>query len=113
AYARLVAWGGGWNLAMAYPITGGGFDVFTDPDVFPQYVPPSLREALYSKVHRLHSAHSIYFQMLGEQGFVGLAIFLMLLASSFASSRKLRKRARFQSEIEWVVPYTHMFEVTL
>ena len=30
AYARLIAWGGGWNLAMQYPVTGGGFDVFTD-----------------------------------------------------------------------------------
>ena len=30
ANSRLVAWGGGWNLAMEYPITGGGFDVYTD-----------------------------------------------------------------------------------
>jgi probable O-glycosylation ligase (exosortase A-associated) len=113
AYSRLVAWGGGWNLAMAYPITGGGFDVFTDEGIFPSFVPPSLRGALYSKVHHLHSSHSIYFEMLGEQGFVGLGLFLLLLLSCYASMRGLRKHVKNYPELEWVEPYTHMFEVTL
>src|SRR5271166_440345 len=113
AYARLIAWGGGWNLAMDYPVTGGGFDVFTDQQIFPQYVPVRLRAALYGKLHTLHSSHSIYIQMLGEQGFVGLAMFLLLLFTCFASLRKIRKQARGCPEVEWVVPYTHMFEVSL
>ena len=113
AYARLIAWGGGWNLAMQYPVTGGGFDVFTDDGLFPQFVPPSLRGALYGKVHKLHSSHSIYFQMLGEQGFVGLGLFIALLFSSFLSLRRLRKQARVYKEDEWVVPYTDMFQVSL
>lgn len=113
AYSRLVAWGGAWNLVMDYPITGGGFDVFTDEAVFPNFVPPSLRGALYSKVHHLHSSHSIYFGMLGEQGFVGLGLFLLLLLSCFMSMRSLRKTAKRRPELEWVEPYTHMFEVTL
>jgi probable O-glycosylation ligase (exosortase A-associated) len=113
AYSRLVAWGGGWNLAMAYPITGGGFDVYTDELIFPVFVPVSLRGALYGKIHHLHSSHSIYFQMLGEQGFVGLGLFLLLLLSCFASLRELRKRVKNNPQVEWVEPYTHMFEVTL
>ena len=39
ANSRLVAWGGGWNLALEYPITGGGFDVYTDKGIFPSFVP--------------------------------------------------------------------------
>jgi len=113
AYARLIAWGGGWNLALQYPATGGGFDVFTDEGVFPQFVPPKLRGALYGKIHKLHSSHSIYFQMLGEQGFVGLGLFIALLFSSFLTLRRLRKQARVHKEVEWVVPYTHMFQVSL
>ena len=113
AYARLIAWGGGWNLAMQYPVTGGGFDVFTDEGLFPRFVPPNLRAALYGKIHKLHSSHSIYFQLLGEQGFVGLGLFIILLFSSLLTLRRLRKQARFRKEIEWVVPYTHMFEVSL
>lgn len=113
AYSRLIAWGGGWNLAMQYPITGGGFDVYTDESVFPYFVPPSLRGALYSKVHHLHSSHSIYFEMLGEQGFVGLGLFLLLLLSCYGSLRGLRKEMKRHPELEWAEPYTHMFEVTL
>jgi probable O-glycosylation ligase (exosortase A-associated) len=113
AYSRLVAWGGGWNLAKEYPITGGGFDVFTDEAIFPSFVPPSLRGALYSKIHHLHSSHSIYFEMLGEQGFVGLGLFLALIGSCFVSMRRLRKRAKIFPQLEWVNPYTHMVEVTL
>ena len=113
AYSRLIAWGGGWNLAMEYPIGGGGFDVYTDEAIFPSFVPSALRGALYGKNIHLHSSHSIYFQMLGEQGFVGLGLFLLLLASCFLSMRKLRKRARNDDRIAWVEPYTHMFEVTL
>ena len=113
AYSRLIAWGGGWNLAMEYPIGGGGFDVYTDEAIFPSFVPSALRGALYGKNIHLHSSHSIYFQMLGEQGFVGLGLFLLLLGSCFASMRALRRRARGDPRLEWVEPYTHMFEVTL
>src|SRR5271157_1018864 len=113
AYSRLVAWGGALNLVKDYPITGGGFDVFTDEAVFPQYAPAAARGMLYGMGMRLHSSHSIYFQMLGEQGFVGLGLFLALLFSSYASLRGLRKKAKIYKNLEWVVPYTHMFEVTI
>jgi len=113
AYSRLAAWGGAWNLVKEYPLTGGGFDVFTDQSVFPQYAPQGARGALYGLNLRLHSSHSIYFGMLGEQGFVGLGLFLALLVSSYASLQRLRKRAKIYSNLEWTVPYTHMFQVTL
>ena len=100
-------------MVKDYPVTGGGFDVFTDESVFPQYAPQGARSALYGLNLHLHSSHSIYFQMLGEQGFVGLGLFLMLLGSSYASFQRLRKRAKTNRNLEWAVPYTHMFQVTL
>jgi putative inorganic carbon (hco3(-)) transporter len=113
AYSRLIAWGGGWNLALSHPLTGGGFDIYTDEAAFPHFVPPSLRGYLYGKNIHLHSSHSIYFQMLGEHGFVGLGLFLMLLGSCFMSMRRLREQAITHTQLQWVVPYTNMFEVTL
>jgi len=113
AISRLVAWGGGWNLAMEYPLTGGGFDVYTDQAVFPSFVPRKLRSALYQKNLQLHSSHSVYFELLGEQGFVGLGLFLALLVTCYASLRRLRKEAMSDSRVEWVEPYTHMFEVSI
>ncbi|MGO9519965.1 MAG: putative O-glycosylation ligase, exosortase A system-associated [Candidatus Korobacteraceae bacterium] len=113
ANSRLVAWGGGWNLAMEYPLTGGGFDVYTDEAIFPSFVPRSLRGALYTKVGHLHSSHSVYFELLGEQGFVGLGLFLLLLGSCFASLRKLRKQIGSDGKSEWAQPYAQMFEVSI
>lgn len=113
ANSRLVAWGGGWNLAMEYPITGGGFDVYTDAAIFPSFVPRNLRGKLYGMSGGLHSSHSVYFELLGEQGFVGLGLFLLLIFSCYGTLRRLRKQARAHSQLQWVEPYTHMFEVTM
>lgn len=65
---RYNAWWMTWNLANDRPIVGGGFEIY-DTDVFARYAPDPLD---------VHAAHSIYFQMLGEHGFVGLGLFLLL-----------------------------------
>jgi len=66
---RFNAWGMAWNLALDRPIFGGGFAVY-EPDVFARYAPDPLD---------IHSAHSIYFQVLGDQGPIGLLILLLVL----------------------------------
>ncbi len=65
---RFNAWWMTWNLALDRPVFGGGFAIY-EPDVFARYAPDPLD---------IHAAHSIYFQMLGEHGFVGLGLFLLL-----------------------------------
>jgi O-antigen ligase len=37
----------------------------------------------------VHAAHSIYFQVLGEQGFPGLALFLLIGVLTWLDARKL------------------------
>lgn len=65
---RINAWWTCFNVAMDRPLVGGGFDMYT-PEVFAKYAP---------KPNDLHSSHSIYFQNLGEHGFAGLALFLLM-----------------------------------
>jgi probable O-glycosylation ligase (exosortase A-associated) len=65
---RFNAWAMTWNLAKDHPIVGGGFAIY-EPDVFARYAP---------NPRDIHAAHSIYFQMLGEHGFPGLGLFLLL-----------------------------------
>ena len=62
AQARLNSWAMAFNLANDRPLVGGGFEPYT-PRVFAKYAPDPLT---------LQAAHSIYFQMLGEHGYVGL-----------------------------------------
>ena len=69
AQGRLNAWQFAIVLTRHYPLTGGGFETFT-PDLFERYTPDLF----------FAGPHSIYFQTLGEQGYVGLALFLGLIA---------------------------------
>src|SRR6185295_1803697 len=68
AMGRLNAWRMAFNLAQDRPLVGGGFEIYTQ-EVFARYAPDPTD---------VHAAHSIYFQMLGEHGFVGLSLFLLL-----------------------------------
>ncbi len=103
AISRLNTWDFAWRLARAYPITGGGFACFT-PELIARFK-PEFHEAT------THGPHSIYFQILAEHGFVGLAFFLSLLGSCWYMLRRLRKRSRGQPGLEWVSNYSHIIEV--
>ncbi len=65
ARGRINAWTFAVHLAADYPITGGGFQTFTVP-LFLLYAPDPTD---------IHGAHSVYFSILGEHGYPGLALF--------------------------------------
>lgn len=102
AMGRINAWSMAWNLARAN-FFGGGFDIYT-PQVFSQYAPVP---------EDLHAAHSIYFQILGEHGFVGLALFVILWLLVWRLAGQLRKRGRVRAETQWVSYLGAMTQVTL
>ncbi|MEZ5556083.1 putative O-glycosylation ligase, exosortase A system-associated [Haliea sp.] len=82
---RLWAWKISTLLALDHPLTGGGFKAVLDGRIWNYYAPftpkfsiletPPIPEDSGSK-----AAHNIYFQVLGDHGFVGLFIFLSMLA---------------------------------
>jgi len=103
AAGRINAWHYAWNLAVdRFPI-GGGFQAFT-PDLFLRYAPDPLN---------FHAAHSIYFEMLGDQGFVGLALFLTLLFSTLLSLQGMRRRYGGNPATKWVGDYADMLQICL
>jgi putative inorganic carbon (hco3(-)) transporter len=104
---RLVAWQTSWNFAMDYPITGGSFNALPNVELFRRYQQEALPGGFLST-----APHSIYFQTLEEQGFVGLGLYLSLVASCWASLLSLRRKACRSSYSQWIVPYTHMIEVS-
>ncbi len=86
AQGRLNAWQFAWNLALDKPL-GAGFRAFTK-DAFKVYAPNPLD---------IHDAHSIYFEILAEQGFVGLAMFLTL---GFLTLRSLHRTIKITKDNE-------------
>jgi O-antigen ligase len=93
---------------MDYPVTGGSFNALPDVEIFQRYQNEPLPGGFLSS-----GPHSIYFQILEEQGFVGLALYLSLVASCWASLLGLRRRSGRSPSSRWIVPYTHMIEVSL
>jgi probable O-glycosylation ligase (exosortase A-associated) len=105
---RLVSWETSWNFAKDYPVTGGSFNALPNVELFQRYQPEPLPGGFQSS-----GPHSIYFQTLEEQGFVGLALYLALVGSCWASLFNLRRQASRSPASKWIVPYTHMIEVAL
>jgi putative inorganic carbon (hco3(-)) transporter len=108
ANQRIITWKTGWRFVQDYPIMGGGFGTLPDPVVFQRYQPEPLPGGFLSS-----GPHSVYFQSLSEGGFVGLGLFLLLLFSSILSLRRVRKQAESLPSAQWIIPYTHMFEIGL
>jgi hypothetical protein len=60
----------------------------------------------------VHGAHSVYFGMLGEHGFVGLFLFFCLIASCFATTGWVVRWARLHGD-ELSAQYANMFRFAL
>lgn len=100
---RINAWNFAFNLAVARPLTGGGYEVFRQP-WFSMYAP---------NPNNVHDAHSIYFEVLGEQGFVGLALFLLLLMMTWFAGSGIIKACKGDESLLWAENLARMLQVTL
>ncbi len=74
AMSRIYAWKTMWALAIDRPFMGGGF-VSDNPIVFALYAPERVGDY---EGGAIFVAHSIYFQVLGEHGFPGLFLYLLI-----------------------------------
>lgn len=102
AMGRINAWHMAFNLASDRPL-GGGFEIY-DAEVF----------NLYAPVPRdIHAAHSIYFQVLGEHGFVGLFIYLAIGVLSWRCGSWVAKRSKGHPELKWASDLATMIQVSL
>jgi putative inorganic carbon (hco3(-)) transporter len=107
ANMRLTSWTVAWRLVQDYPM-GGSFDAVPNVDVYRRYQPQPLPGGAPSS-----GPHSIYFQLLADQGFVGLGLFLMLMASCFWTLFRIRLGVRRIPEAHWLNNYSFMTEAAL
>jgi putative inorganic carbon (HCO3(-)) transporter len=100
AISRLDAWQMGIRIANDRPLFGGGFWAFNRTETYAKYAP--------YLGPRSTDAHSIYFNLLGEHGYVGLGLFLLLVCCTYASLLSLYRMGRRHKEITWVSDYAYM-----
>jgi probable O-glycosylation ligase (exosortase A-associated) len=100
---RINAWTMAVNLANDRPLVGGGFEAFTE-SAFHKYAPdPS----------DVHAAHSIYFQILGDHGYAGLALFLLLWILVWRDASWIIRYSRSQRELKWALDLARLTQVSL
>ena len=76
---RLDLWQVSLRIAALHPITGGGFRV----TFWPVVTNNMLRGTELPRLVKPRAAHSIYFDVLSEHGWVGLFLFLAILRYSW------------------------------
>jgi len=102
AMGRINAWKMAFNMAKDRPL-GGGFDSFQDYS-FALYAPDP---------DDVHDSHSVYFEVLGDHGFVGLAIFFMLGLMTWRTASWVISRAHRDREKRWLADLAAMTQVSL
>lgn len=103
ALGRFSAWWTAWRLAFDYPLGVGFFAA--RPELFQRYSPyPELGTP---------AAHSIYFQVLGNHGFIGLFLFLLIWLTTYYAAGRLRTEAANIPQARWCVDLGGMCQVAL
>jgi putative inorganic carbon (HCO3(-)) transporter len=106
ALSRLEVWGFALKVARDHPIVGGGFRVSYDDNIYLKYVPDARKG-------RGRNYHSIYFEILGELGYVGLSIYLVLLLAVWRTGSRIIALTRNKANLQWANDLARMIQVSL
>ena len=103
AMGRINAWLMAWNLAREHPFFGGGFAIY-NAAVFKDYAPIP---------EDIHAAHSNYFQVLGEHGFIGLFLYLLIWWFTWRTASWIRRTTKGDEARSWAYHLATMSQVSL
>ena len=103
AMGRINAWTMAFNVANDRPLVGGGFELYT-PRTFAKYAPDP---------NDVHAAHSIYFQILGEHGYVGLVLFLTIGFVAWSNGSRVIRISRLDADKKWAGDLARAIQVSL
>jgi len=101
AMMRIQAWGVAKNIALEHPLTGAGFNLEHLPS--PEWL--TYADFMGRWENRTKAAHSIWFQVLGEHGFLGLALFLTVLVSTILTLGKAIRDVKGIPGARWLRSY--------
>ena len=103
AMGRINAWTMAFNVANDRPLVGGGFELYT-PRTFAKYAPDP---------NDVHAAHSIYFQILGEHGYIGLVLFFTIGFVAWFNGSRVIRISRLDADKKWAGDLARAIQVSL
>ncbi len=104
AQGRLDMWKFAIDVAADHPIVGGGFDMFYNNKYRAIYLPEGTQG---------RAVHSLYFEVLGEHGYVGLILYLLIGITTFFTCGGIIQRTRDHPDIKWAGTLAAMIQVSL
>ena len=107
AVTRLLVWRWTWDYALQNPL-GGGFNVFLINRIETKGSPDQPPVVQFGRAF-----HNIYFAVLGEHGFPGLALYLSIQGLTFLGLHATRKRLRGQPEHAWCYDLAGALQIAL
>lgn len=103
---RVAAWKTSLAIAKDRPLIGGGFSAVDLDWVAQRYHSSgSLRTG--------KAAHSIYFEVLGDHGFVGLVIYLLIVATAWLNTATVLRKTRDDVDMDWANRLARMLQVSM
>lgn len=102
ARSRMQMWRYGIELADDYPL-GIGFRAFRMRNVAADYLPEGIR---------MRASHSIYFEVLGEHGYIGLFLYLFMNAATYFTCSEVKRQAK-QLRMTWAYDLATMVQIML
>jgi putative inorganic carbon (HCO3(-)) transporter len=103
AEGRLEIWSTAIKIAVSRPLVGGGFYAPYTQSVVDQYAPGVQARAV----------HSIWLEVLGENGFPAFFVWTALLLIGLANCRTIIRRTKDVPELRWANDLGHMSIVAL
>ena len=102
---RIEAWKTSFNVAM-HRVTGGGFSSIEHDWVAQAY--PISGGLPFGR-----AAHSVYFQVLGDHGFIGLGLYLAMLGAALLNTAMTLGATRGRPELRWANQLARMLQVSI
>ncbi|MDB5416411.1 MAG: putative O-glycosylation ligase, exosortase system type 1-associated [Rubritepida sp.] len=103
ATERLVLWGISWKLAVSRPMLGSGFTGPYNREVVDRVEPGGPARAV----------HSIWFELLGEQGFVTFFVWLSMTLIGAFWTQRLIWLSRGRPDLAWAGDFARMAQVSM
>jgi putative inorganic carbon (HCO3(-)) transporter len=92
ANTRLIQWEYAIDISLERPLFGNGFDAFFHQPYYRKYV-------AYKDKNR--AVHSSLFQVLGEQGYIGLAMYYSMLIMLIVCSKRYSLLCKDRKDLLW------------
>ena len=102
---RVAAWKTSYAIAIHRPL-GGGFAAVQLDDVAHAF--PTEGGLTAGR-----AAHSIYFEALGDHGFVGLALYLSIFVAAWLNASRVQSLAHQRPDLAWANQLARMLQVSI